>query len=242
MMKNERLLVVSAHAGDFVWRGGGTIAKYIENGADVTLVILSYGIRGESNDLWKNEGQTYENVKKVRAEEVAKATEILGIIDVEFWDYQDYHMYFDQERMHRLVKKIREVRPDIILTHAEGDALNPDHEMVSRKVFEASVLSNSSGVQIEGLPVTKQQKIFGFEPHQTEISEFYPDAIIDITSTYEKKKKAMECFQAQPHLINYYKDRAEMRGNHARRLSGNKSYKYAESFTRRFPYIGGEFI
>ena len=29
MMQDERLLVVSAHAADFVWRAGGTIAKYV---------------------------------------------------------------------------------------------------------------------------------------------------------------------------------------------------------------------
>ena len=33
MMQDERLLVVSAHAADFVWRAGGTIAKYVKNGA-----------------------------------------------------------------------------------------------------------------------------------------------------------------------------------------------------------------
>ena len=32
--------------------------------------------------------------------------------------------------------------------------------------------------------------------------------------------------------------KAFIRGNHARRLSGEKSYKFAESFTRRFPYVG----
>ena len=33
------LLVVSAHAADFVWRSGGTIAKYVKHGASVHLVF-----------------------------------------------------------------------------------------------------------------------------------------------------------------------------------------------------------
>ena len=53
---NTNVLVVSAHAADFVWRGGGAIAKYIHHGANLHLVILSYGARGESNDLWNIEG------------------------------------------------------------------------------------------------------------------------------------------------------------------------------------------
>ena len=44
MMQDERLLVVSAHAADYVWRAGGTIAKYVKNGAKVHLVVLSVGV------------------------------------------------------------------------------------------------------------------------------------------------------------------------------------------------------
>lgn len=242
MNKNTKLLVVSAHAADFVWRGGGTIAKYLEHGAQVKLIILSFGVRGESNDLWKKGDQTYESVREIRKQEVEKAAAILGVIDMEYWNFVDYHMHIDNENFYRLVETIREFRPDHILTHAKGDAFNPDHEYVSRTVFEASVLSNSSGVEIGNLPATKQQRIFGFEPHQTEISGFEPQVIIDITETYEKKKKAMECFEAQNHLIEYYKARAMMRGNHARRISGETSYRFAESFTRFFPYVGSEFV
>ena len=35
MMKGKKVLVISAHAADYVWRAGGTIAKYIKHGADV---------------------------------------------------------------------------------------------------------------------------------------------------------------------------------------------------------------
>jgi 4-oxalomesaconate hydratase len=242
MIENTNLLVVSAHAADFVWRGGGTIAKYIKHGANVHLIILSYGVRGESNDLWKIEGQSKEGVKRARQKEVEEAASILGVTQMEQWDFDDYHMDIDNERMDRLVRKIRELRPDYILSHAKGDAFNPDHELVSESVFKASVLANSKGVQLDGLKNTTQQRLFGFEPHQTEISGFTPDVIIDITETYEQKKAAMNCFQAQKHLIEYYDARAMMRGNHARRVSGNQEYRYAEAFTRRFPYVGGEFV
>lgn len=240
--KNVNLLVVSAHAADFVWRAGGTIAKYIKHGANVSLVILSYGVRGESNDLWKMEGQTADSVKKFRHSEVEQALQHLGIQDVEFWDFEDYHMQFTAERMDRMVRKIREVKPHHIVTHGEKDAFNPDHTNVSKFVWEASVLSISNGVKMEGYPTAKQARIFGFEPHQTEVSNFKPEVIIDITETYPQKEAAMQCFKAQKHLIEYYADRAKMRGNHARRCSGNNEYRYAETFSRFYPYVGGEFI
>lgn len=239
---NTSLLVVSAHAADFVWRGGGTIAKYVKYGAKVSLVILSYGARGESNDLWNMEGQTLENVKKIRKQEIMEAAGHLGVEDLEIWDFEDYHMEITPERMERLVKKIRATRPTDILTHGPRDAFNPDHETVSKYVFDASVLSTSNGVRYDGYPTAKQARIFGFEPHQPEISGFKPDVILDITETYEQKRAAMNCFKAQKHLIEYYGWKAQLRGNHARRCSGNKVYQYAEAFSRFFPYVGGAFV
>lgn len=85
-------------------------------------------------------------------------------------------------------------------------------------------------------------RLFGFEPHQTEISGYKPDEFIDITSVYDKKVKAMNCFQGQKHLIEYYTQRAFMRGNHARRLSGNGAYSYAESFANFYPVVAEELI
>ncbi|WP_206514575.1 PIG-L deacetylase family protein [Brevibacillus marinus] len=240
--QNVNLLVVSAHAADFVWRAGGTIAKYVKHGANVSLVILSYGARGESNDLWNIAGQTMENVKSVRQAEIEAAANCLGVTNYEIWDYEDYHMVITPERMERMVKKIREVRPHHILTHGPRDAFNPDHETVFKYVFDASVQSTSNGVRTEGYPTAKQARLFGFEPHQSEISDFKPDLIIDITETYEQKEAAMQCFKAQQHLIDYYGWKAKLRGNHARRCSGNKEYKYAEAFSRTFPYVGSEFV
>ncbi|MED1953296.1 PIG-L deacetylase family protein [Brevibacillus centrosporus] len=242
MIEKSNLLIVSAHAADFVWRGGGTIAKYVKHGANVHLVILSYGARGESNDLWNIDGQTLENVKAHRQSEIEAAAKCLGVENFEIWDYQDYHMEITKERVECLVRKIRDVNPHHILTHGPRDAFNPDHEAVSKFVFDASVLSTSNGVRIDGTKTAKQARIFGFEPHQSEISDFKPEVIIDITETYEQKQAAMNCFKAQKHLIEYYGAKAQLRGNHARRCSGNNDYKYAEAFSRFFPYVGGEFV
>lgn len=63
MIQDERVLIISAHAADYVWRSGGTIANYINAGAAVSVVVLSCGVRGESNDLWKQQDQTSERVE-----------------------------------------------------------------------------------------------------------------------------------------------------------------------------------
>ena len=207
MIEGKKMLVVSAHAADYVWRAGGAIAKYIKHGADVHVVVLSFGIRGESNDLWKKEGATNESVRAERLGETLKAAEILGIKNIEFWDLPDYPIEpgLTPEVRERMIRKIREVRPDIIITHDKNgeDVLNPDHNAVAQFVFSCSVQANSNGVRIEGTKTTKQMRLFGFEPHQTELSKYVPGTILDINEVYEQKVAAMQCFKAQHHLIMY---------------------------------------
>ena len=53
-MEGKRILVVSAHAADYVWRSGGTIAKYIKHGANVDVVVLKFwGLEDESAAQWE---------------------------------------------------------------------------------------------------------------------------------------------------------------------------------------------
>ncbi|MGH3316254.1 MAG: PIG-L deacetylase family protein [Nocardioidaceae bacterium] len=77
-MTPRRLLVVGAHSADFVWRSAGAIAAHTARGGEAIVVALSYGERGESGVLWKEEGQTEENVKRIRHEEASKAAEHRG--------------------------------------------------------------------------------------------------------------------------------------------------------------------
>jgi len=238
-MSKLDLLVISAHAADYVWRAGGVIASYVERKKTVKVVCLAYGEKGESAELWKS-GKNLDEVKAIRRQESEKAAKTIGV-PIEFWDWGDYPLQVDNDRLMKLMKLIRETNPSVVLTHSRKDPFNIDHETVADAVRKASILSIANGVMPD-ISVANQTKIFGFEHHQSEISEFYPDVIIDITGAFEKKRKAMECFQTQKHLIEYYSMRAEIRGNHARRISGLNRFRYAEAFTRVYPFVGDEFL
>ena len=75
---SRRIQVIGAHSADFVWRAGGAIAKAVELGGEAEVIALSYGERGESGELWKQEGQTIENVKQIRHAEAEAAAAELG--------------------------------------------------------------------------------------------------------------------------------------------------------------------
>src|ERR687887_1748963 len=107
-MNNGRtLLVVSAHAADFVWRAAGAIATTTGNGGKAVVVALSYGERGESGELWKEPGQTIENVKRVRHEEAARAAAAVGAT-FRALDLGDYPLDIDAAALAQLTELIRE--------------------------------------------------------------------------------------------------------------------------------------
>src|SRR5712671_659331 len=105
------LLVVGAHAADFVWRAAGAVALHTAAGWRATVVALSYGERGESGDLWRQPGQTVENVKRIRHEECSRAAAEIGAELVPF-DLGDYPLEAPLAAVERLVEVMRDVRPD----------------------------------------------------------------------------------------------------------------------------------
>ena len=229
------LLVVSAHSADFVWRAAGAIATTTANGGTATVVSLSFGERGESGELWKEEGQTVDRVKAIRRAEAEKAAAILGS-DVVFLDRGDYPLVMDGGAVDELTDVMRDVAPDVVLGHARQDPFNPDHGIASEATIRARQLASGAGVA-SGFRTITPPALLLFEPHQPELCGFVPTTFLDITPVWEQKLAAMETMGAQSYLRQYYTERAGHRANHARRISGRSEIRYAEAFQRELPQV-----
>ena len=117
-----RLLVVSAHAADFVWRAGGYIAAVTAAHGAAHVVCLSYGERGESPGAWKQPGMTLDRVKEIRRAEAQAAGDALGA-RMRFLDKGDYPLPDNEEILLELAELMRELQPEVILTHENLAAL-----------------------------------------------------------------------------------------------------------------------
>ena len=232
----KKLLVVGAHSADFLWRSAGTVALLTSQGAEALVLALSYGERGESGNLWKEEGQTVENVKRVRHEQAAQAAKRVGA-SFRCLDLGDYPLIMTEDGMHQLVEVFREYEPDIVFTHTAKDPFNPDHPVAHEVVTKARLLTAGAGVDSAFKRITPPD-LYIFEPHQPELSGFMPNTYVDISSVFGKKVHAMDVMQAQAYLKDYYSELALRRGNHAKRISG-KDVKYAEAFERMTPRVVG---
>jgi len=194
MNQSRTLLVVGAHTADFVWRAAGIIAVVTKHGGRASVVALTYGERGESGELWKDPNQTVENVKRIRHEEATRAAEILGAT-FQCFDLGDYPLQIDAQVLERLTKLIRELAPDVIITHTERDPFNPDHPLASAAVQRASILASGSGVA-SGFSTIKPAELFLFEPHQPEHCGFVPTTFVDISAVFPLKQQAMKAMAA----------------------------------------------
>jgi 4-oxalomesaconate hydratase len=227
--------VIGAHAADFVWRAGGAVAKAVELGGTAEVIALSYGERGESGELWKQQGQTVENVKRIRHAEAEAAAGHLGA-SFRCFDLGDYPLQIDGDALLRIADAIREFAPGVLITHTDTDPFNPDHPVAHAAVDRARGLAAGAGVA-SAYPTIKPPQLFLFEPHQPELCNFTPTVHVDITSVWEKKVAAMGEMKAQQYLQTYYAQRGEQRGNHARRASGDANVRYGESFMRVLPQV-----
>ena len=234
----KTILVVSAHAADFVWRAGGAIALYAERGYNVRILCLSYGERGESERLWKQPGMTLDRVKEARRAESLKAADILGA-EICFFDSGDYPIKPSEDTIQAMVLEFRQHQPQFVLTHSLADPYNPDHPEACQLTLRTRVYAQAAGYPAEGKKL-EAPPVFMFEPHQPEQCEFKPQVLLDITSVFARKRKAMESMEAQEHLWQYYTDLALRRGTQAVRNSGRKEIKYAEAFQRYYPQVTNE--
>lgn len=234
-MTSRTALVVSAHSADFVWRCGGAIALHAARGFQVTVVCLSYGERGESAKLWRQEGMTLDRVKTSREAEAKKAAAVLGVHDIQFWDLGDYPINLTEQAFFRLVDVYRAIHPAFMLTHSKEDLYNHDHPTVSAWAQNARITAQAHGHN-PGQKVLGAPPVFLFEPHQPEQCNWKPDVLLDIGSVWAKKRAAIECMEGQEHLWEYYTRVAQQRGAQAARNS-DKKITWGESYQAVFPHV-----
>lgn len=137
-MTQRTLLGIFAHPDDESFGPGGTLAKYAAEGVAVHIAIATDGAAGSMAEGHEVER---EQLAAVRAGELDAAATILGAT-LHRLGYRDSGMKGDPANEHpdawiradeteavrRVVKLIREVRPQVILTHDEtGGYFHPDH-------------------------------------------------------------------------------------------------------------------
>lgn len=170
-----RLLAIFAHPDDESFGPGGTLARYAAEGVDVHILIMTDGAVGSVDRDAIDQG---EDLAAVRSRELRQAVQVLGATLHQF-GYRDSGMAGSEANEHpdcllqadrsevvgRVVRLIRELRPQVIMTHdPTGGYFHPDHIAVNEIVTQAFQLAGDPSAypeQIEeGLPTHQPQKLY----------------------------------------------------------------------------------
>ena len=162
------VLVTYAHPDDEGFASGGTLALLVHAGARITLVCATNGDVGEISDPSL---ATPATLGQVRQDELRQAMAITGIKDVRFLNYRDSGMAGTPDNQHahallqadptrvveQLVAIIREVRPDVVITHdPTGGYGHPDHTTMCQHATTAFTRAGDAAAylqrQAQGLP------------------------------------------------------------------------------------------
>src|SRR5262249_5587605 len=126
----------------------GAVALYAERGYRVRVLCLSYGERGESAKLWK-QGASLEVIKDVRRGEAERAGEALGA-ELRFFDAGDYPLRTTDSLMDSLVRELRDVQPQFVLTHSPSAPYTRTAPVPSWGPLQCGCLAQAHGYPPEG--------------------------------------------------------------------------------------------
>lgn len=174
---------ICAHPDDAELVMGGTVVLEARRGRRVALVDLT---RGESGS---------RGTPQQREAEAAEAARILGVAHRESLGLPDGALSPTTEQKDVLVAALRRLRPRVVIAQ-HWDQRHPDHAAASRIVYEASFLAGLKNYKPELGPPFRPFKI-AYTPGVTEPAEIPPSFVVDITSAWDTKMKAIRAFASQ---------------------------------------------
>ena len=224
----QRVLVVTPHPDDAEIWCGGTLARWIGEGAQVVYVVCTDGGKGTDKP-----GITAAELAATRDGEQMAAAALLGVGEVVKLGYPDGELEDTGEFRKQLVRQIRRVQPEVVMVtepYVRGMVWHRDHRVAGQVALDAV------------FPYARDHLHFGelwseegLEPHKTGAILFWgtelPDTFIDIGETMEVKLAAVQAHKSQVadhperEVVDYVYQRARDAG-------AQGGCEYAEAFRR----------
>ena len=219
MMKLD-ILVFGAHPDDVELGCAGTVIKEVQRGKKIGIIDLTRGELGT------------RGTAKIRDAETKDATEIMGVEIRENMNFKDGFFKDDEQHKLSLIKKIRQYKPEIVITNAVSDR-HPDHPRGSQITVDACFLAGLEKIDT-GQDIWRPRAIY----HYIQFNNLTPDIVVDISNQMELKLKAVKAYKTQfynsesdeSETIISKKDFLESVKYRAKDLGRQSGCEYAEGF------------
>lgn len=194
----KKAFAVGCHPDDIEFMMSGTLMRLKDTGYEIHYMNVANGSCG-SDTLER------DDIIRVRREESINATELIGAVYHESIS-NDLEVLYERELLFKMGAIIREVAPDIILTHSPVEYME-DHSNTCRLVVSAAFsrgMRNFTTIP-ETVPITKPVTIYHCLPYglQTPLREpVTADIYIDVTEVMDKKTEMLSCHKSQKEWLD----------------------------------------
>lgn len=184
-----KVCVVAAHPDDEVLGAGGAIARHVDAGDAITVLIMGSGLSARLESAAEIDPKDLAALQS----DARKAMDALGVSDLKLLDFPDNR--FDSVNLLDLVKAtetvLHDVQPEIVYTHHFGD-LNIDHQLTAAAVLTAC--RPQPGYCVRRILAMEVPSATGWgDPSQS----FVPTVFMDIGSVLERKLRAMSLYKSE---------------------------------------------
>jgi len=173
----KKIVCFGGHPDDPESGCGGTLAKLVNMGHEVTIIYLTTGEAGI-------EGKSHAEAAAIRKQEAINACAVLKAKPV-FAGQIDGATIMDNDWLAKIQKLIADEKPDLVFTHWPIDT-HKDHQVASLLAIQTWVRSSHK------FPLYFFEVCTG---EQTQI--FKPTDYVDISDTQEQKRKSVYCHISQ---------------------------------------------
>lgn len=153
--KGGTLLAIFPHPDDESFASGGLFLVARKYHLKTRLICLTKGGRGLNS-------YQQGDLKEIRANELSKAAEILGIDQVDLWDYPDAGLRrTKKEWSEKIKKKVLAINPDFVITFDHsGMTGHPDHIITCHKIHKVIRQIDKKPLLFWRVPGEKEKKYF----------------------------------------------------------------------------------
>lgn len=189
MFTEKRFLVFGAHPDDADLAFGGTALKLIAAGHQVKFVSVANGDCGHFS-------MKPAELAERRYKEAQESAKIAGLSEYQILPNSDCVLEASLENRMRVVKIIREFKPDVVLSHRMND-YHADHRATAQLVQDASFLVMVP-LYCHEIPIPEIWPVFGYTwDNFQNPAPFKADAIVIIDDVIEQKLAMVDCHKSQ---------------------------------------------
>jgi LmbE family N-acetylglucosaminyl deacetylase len=194
-----KVLAIFAHPDDESYGPGGTLARYAQEGHEISLLTFT---RGESGTLGISKKLSSKKLAALRTCELQCAAKKLGIHHLQIFSFPDKKLskVNDKRGEQLILKEIQNFEPDLVITfHENTISGHPDHYAVTKWTYETiRRLKNPPklcyyGLILDQTAKVQQRKLFAIKSQEITHK-------IDVSATLKQKVKAIQCHKTQQEL------------------------------------------